>query len=105
MELSRSSWVITSLSPGAGEKMSRHSTAANDLPGLLELFAKLKNWRYHRAVAEKLPAFYIAHDSVLEELARRKPQTAQALLGVKGFGVNKLDKYGSDLLAILTTEQ
>ncbi|MGN8119638.1 IS110 family transposase [Labrys sp. 22185] len=42
MELSRSSWVITSLSPGAGEKMSRHSTAANDLPGLLELFAKLK---------------------------------------------------------------
>lgn len=67
-----------------------------------ELFEQLKKWRYNRAVAEKLPAFYIAHDSVLEELARRRPQTAQALLGVKGLGQAKLDKYGPDILAILT---
>jgi ATP-dependent exoDNAse (exonuclease V) alpha subunit len=67
-----------------------------------ELFARLKNWRYHRAVAEKLPAFYIAHDTVLEELARRRPQTPQALLGVKGFGQNKLEKYGPDILEILS---
>jgi hypothetical protein len=26
----------------------------------------------------------------------------QALLGVKGFGQNKLDKYGDEILAILT---
>ena len=69
-----------------------------------ELFDKLKNWRYHRAVREKLPAFYIAHDSVLEELARRKPQTQQALLGVKGFGSMKLEKYGPEILEILSTD-
>jgi hypothetical protein len=67
-----------------------------------ELFKQLKDWRYHCAVHEKLPAYMVAHDSVLEELARRKPQTAQALLGVKGFGQHKVDKYGPDLLAILT---
>ena len=31
MELSRSTWLVTSLSPGAGEKMSRHSLEAGDL--------------------------------------------------------------------------
>jgi transposase len=42
MELSRSAWLITSLSPGAGEKMSRHSVVAGDVAGLLERFARLK---------------------------------------------------------------
>ena len=42
LELSRSNWLITSLSPGNGEKMSRHAVAAGNLPGLLGLFAELK---------------------------------------------------------------
>ena len=42
LELSRSSWVITSLSPGAGEKMSKHSVTASDVAGLLGRFAQLK---------------------------------------------------------------
>jgi hypothetical protein len=35
LELSRSTWLITSLSPGAGEKLSRHSISAGDVGGLL----------------------------------------------------------------------
>src|SRR6266478_1151059 len=42
LELSRSNWVVTSLSPGKGEKMSKHSVAAGDIAGLLKLFAELK---------------------------------------------------------------
>ncbi|WP_198541085.1 IS110 family transposase [Mesorhizobium sp. LCM 4577] len=42
MELSRSSWLLTSLSPGNGEKMSKHSVPAGDLVGLLTLFGKLR---------------------------------------------------------------
>ena len=42
LELSRSSWLITSLSPGAGEKMSKHSVQAGDIPGLLKRFAQLQ---------------------------------------------------------------
>jgi transposase len=42
LELSRSTWLITSLSPGAGEKMSRHTVAAGDMAGLLERFAQLQ---------------------------------------------------------------
>jgi len=42
MELSRRAWLITSLSPGAGNKMSKHSVPASDVPGLLRRFAELK---------------------------------------------------------------
>lgn len=42
LELSRTTWLITSLSPGAGEKMSRHSVSGGDLAGLLERFATLR---------------------------------------------------------------
>ena len=36
LELSRSTWLITSLSPGAGEKISRHTVDAGNLAALLE---------------------------------------------------------------------
>ena len=42
MELSRSVWLITSLSPGAGEKMSKHSIRSGDMVELLARFRQLK---------------------------------------------------------------
>ena len=42
LELSRSTWLITSLSPGGGEKMSKHSVRGGDVAGLLERFAQLQ---------------------------------------------------------------
>ena len=42
LELSRSSWLITSLSPGRGEKMSKHSVPGGDFAGLMERFAQLQ---------------------------------------------------------------
>jgi transposase len=42
LELSRSTWLVTSLSPGAGEKMSKHTIEAGDVAGLLGRFAELR---------------------------------------------------------------
>lgn len=42
LELSRSKWLITSLSPGAGEKMSKHVVSGSDVVGLLGYFAELQ---------------------------------------------------------------
>lgn len=42
MELSKSTWLITSLSPGAGERMSKHIVRAGDVAGLMERFALLR---------------------------------------------------------------
>jgi transposase len=37
MELSKTTWLITSLSPGAGERMSKHVPQAGNVCGLMEL--------------------------------------------------------------------
>ena len=42
LELSRSTWLITSLSPCAGEKMSKHSVAAGDIGALLARCSEFK---------------------------------------------------------------
>jgi transposase len=42
LELSRSNWLITSLSPGKGEKMSKYSVTAGDVAGLMKLFADFR---------------------------------------------------------------
>jgi len=42
LELSQSTWLITSLSPGSGEKMSKHVVHGGDIAGLLERFARLQ---------------------------------------------------------------
>jgi transposase len=42
LELSRSVWLITSLAPGGGEKMSKHSVRAGDIASLLARFTELK---------------------------------------------------------------
>jgi transposase len=41
LELSQKVWLITSLSPGSGEKMSKHSVPAGDVSALLLRFAEL----------------------------------------------------------------
>ena len=42
LELSRSAWLVTSLSPGSGEKMSKHTVRGGDVAGLLARFADLR---------------------------------------------------------------
>ncbi len=42
LELSRSTWLITSLSPGSGEKMSKHSVRGGDAAGLLDQLGRLR---------------------------------------------------------------
>lgn len=47
LDMGRSKWIVTSLSPETGERMSQHTIPAGDVGGLLALFADLR----HRAKA------------------------------------------------------
>ena len=42
LELSRATWLITSLSPGAGEKMSKHAVRGGNIAEVLLRFAEIK---------------------------------------------------------------
>ncbi len=81
-------------------------TTKDEVQGALDeaIFQRLRTWRAQRAAKEKLPAYMVAHDAMLQELATRRPQTKQALLAVKGMGASKFEKYGTELLALLAEE-
>lgn len=69
------------------------------------LVSKLKKWRAARASEDGVPAYIIAHDKTLEEIARRQPQSESQLLAVNGFGAAKLKKYGPDILHITNNSE
>jgi len=54
LELSRSTWLITSLSPGGGETMSKYSVRGGDVTGLLERFSALQD-KAERRTGRRVP--------------------------------------------------
>jgi ATP-dependent exoDNAse (exonuclease V) alpha subunit len=65
----------------------------------------LKTWRRSRAVADSMPAYIIAHDKTLEELAIVQPETLLQLRTVKGFGPKKAETYGNEILQIVAAHK
>lgn len=99
-ELRRLSDQLAMLTPDVVEEDV--SEVAQEMLGVdSELLGKLKKWRSERAAQDSVPAYIIAHDSVLELLATKLPLTTQALHGIKGLGTSKVSKYGSDILAVI----
>jgi transposase len=58
LELSRSTWLITSLSPGAGEKMSKHAVRGGDIAGLLTRLSEIKE-KTRRRTGKEFPIIAI----------------------------------------------
>ena len=65
------------------------------------LLEQLQRWRRDRARTDGVPAYVVAHDSMLFAIAEARPSSPSALAGVKGMGPAKLDRYGEDILAIV----
>lgn len=70
-----------------------------------DLVNELKKWRAARASEDGVPAYIIAHDKTLDEIARRQPQSESQLLAINGFGAAKLKKYGPDILHITNSSR
>ena len=66
-----------------------------------DLLGALRRWRQEVASQSKLPPHYILSNATVEELARRRPTSSEALLAIKGIGPAKLERYGDALLAIV----
>lgn len=66
-----------------------------------DLYQKLKTWRKAQAEEEKLPAFCIFSNQVLESIVKKRPQIKEELLNIKGFGEKKFEKYGKQILEII----
>lgn len=67
----------------------------------LTLFNSLKQWRTDKASKLNLPSYMICHNTELMTIAKIKPITIDDLKRVKGFGEQKLTKYGQDIISLL----
>jgi len=83
---------------GRGDPKPANSDAVPLDSVAAQRFLRLKAARLQLALQQELPAFCIAHDSVLREVARAAPQTLDALAGIKGIGAQKLEKFGTAFL-------
>jgi DNA helicase-2/ATP-dependent DNA helicase PcrA len=62
----------------------------------------LRNWRREQASQRGAPAYTVFTDATLEAIAERDPVDEQSLLGVPGVGPAKIDRFGADVLEILS---
>ena len=94
--------------PSPGQR-PRHATgesrgdsrAAVGAPTSGPRFDALRAWRAERAKADGVPAYVIAHDTTLAEIAEARPTSIAALDTVKGMGPTRVERYGNEILAAL----
>ncbi len=67
------------------------------------LFNKLREWRRDVSLKHGVPAYVIFHDTVLEEIAKRKPIDLDDLAEINGMGQVKLRRFGEDILAVVNS--
>ncbi len=84
--------------PSGSPRAARELAAAED-PALYEA---LSAWRKARAKTEEVPAYIVFHNSVLVAIADARPRSLDELAEVPGVGPAKLDRYGEDVLEVLS---
>ena len=81
------------------------SSADDDLPGVdAALFERLRSWRGEQAKKQRVPAYVVLHNSHLEEISARKPETIHELGAIKGVGLRRAARYGEEILALIHGE-
>jgi hypothetical protein len=82
------------------------SAKTEDTSGTVQhpaLLRQLKEWRNMKAEGMKLPHYMILPQRTMVTLANSLPQTASALKRVKGMGKKKSEKFGEELLKIISS--
>ena len=84
----------------AGARSGRAREATESLPPEAEpVFEALRLLRLELAREESVPAFVVASDRTLRDIAVLRPKTLDALLLAHGIGPAKAERYGAKILA------
>lgn len=67
------------------------------------IFSTLKQWRQEKAMQLNIPNFMVCHNTELMTISKVKPQTLDELSKIKGFGGQKIAKFGDDIIALLNS--
>ncbi|HEX8737652.1 MAG TPA: HRDC domain-containing protein [Pyrinomonadaceae bacterium] len=67
-------------------------------------FNLLKQWRNERAGEDGLPPYMIAQNESLMQIAAARIEKVEDFLNIKGFGEKRVQKYGEEILNILSAD-
>jgi ATP-dependent DNA helicase RecQ len=88
--------------PPRGTRAGRSREATESLPPEAEpVFEALRLLRLELARQESVPAFVVASDRTLRDIALLRPTTSDALLLAHGIGPAKAERFGPQILAVV----
>ncbi|NLP58042.1 DNA helicase RecQ [Lutibacter sp. B1] len=67
------------------------------------LFERLRKLRQKIALDENIPAYLVFSDATLKEMERARPMSEADLLEINGVGQRKLEVYGDEFIAEITS--
>jgi hypothetical protein len=80
--------------PATGRLSRRRPSAEDTGPANADLLAELKSVRRQLARADDVPAYVVAPNKTLEDMAAKRPTTRRTMLEVHGMGKERMRKYG-----------
>ncbi len=80
-------------------KLGRCAGCPSDIDDAV--FAALKDWRRDKSRELSVPAYVIFTDATLTAIAEQLPRGTRALTAIPGIGAAKLERFGTDVLAIV----
>ena len=87
-------------SSGRGGRRRRDGPVVTDADPVVE--QALRTWRSERSRRDDVPAYIVLHDATLLAIAAARPTTPAELRRIEGIGPAKLERYGDDILAVLS---
>lgn len=70
--------------------------------GETPLYKDLKGYRLEKSREEKIKPYFIYNNEELEAVIKMKPKTIDDLREIRGFGKVKCEKYGQDIIKIVS---
>lgn len=90
----------------ASTSKPKRTAAATELTASqYELFETLRGWRAEQARMQGVPGYVVFHDKTLVEITTQLPQSAEEMLAISGIGKTKLERYGKDILEMLSNSR
>jgi ATP-dependent DNA helicase RecQ len=83
-------------------KRKKTGPSAAQTPTDGALFDRLRGWRAAIAKEHGVPAYVVLHDHTLHAIAQTQPQTLGELGSISGIGEKKLERYGAQILALVS---
>jgi ATP-dependent DNA helicase RecQ len=77
--------------------------AAADKPVNADLLGILRTWRSEIARKRGVPAYVVLHDATIDGIAASRPTTPEQLRDIPGIGDKKLERYGRELIALVSS--